>query len=233
MRRFYHPHLPSIGQNIILDEKGSHHLLRVVGISKNEEVEVFDGKGRACIAILQDIKKKSAVLELTKEQDVQSKDYMEYWLLVALVRPEPFSNILRMATEIGVHHIIPFHCTRSVHRGGKRERWEKIILSAVQQCGRYDIPKLHDVQHFEDALELVADIEKKWIFHTSNHDENLEPIELLTNKKAVIIGPEGGFTTDEVLIAKQKKCMQKVLGSFILRTDTAVAVILSHIKFGI
>ena len=69
-----------------------------------------------------------------------------------------------MATEIGVHHIVPFHCTRSVQRGGKRERWEKIILSAVQQCGRYDIPKLHDVQHFEDALELVADIEKKWIF---------------------------------------------------------------------
>ena len=60
MRRFYHPHLPSIGQHIVLDEKGSHHLLRVVGISKNEEVEVFDGKGRACIAFLQDVKKEVA-----------------------------------------------------------------------------------------------------------------------------------------------------------------------------
>ena len=233
MRRFYHPHLPSVGQKIVLDEKGSHHLLRVTGISKSEEVEVFDGKGRACIAILQDVKKKSAILELTKEQDVQTKDHMEYWLLVALVRPDPFSNILRMATEIGVHHIVPFHCTRSVQRGGKRERWEKIILSAVQQCGRYDIPKLHDIQQFEDALELVVDIKEKWIFHTSHQAENIEPIELVTNKKAVIIGPEGGFTTDEILLANQKKCMQKVLGSFILRTDTAVAVGLSHIKFGI
>tara|TARA_B100000925_G_C21961437_1_gene453567 strand:- start:634 stop:1335 length:702 start_codon:yes stop_codon:yes gene_type:complete len=233
MRRFYHPHLPSIGQNIILGEKASHHLLRVVGISRNEEVEIFDGKSRACIAILQDVKNKSAVLELIKEQDVPPKDNMEYWLLVALVRPDPFSNILRMATEIGVHHIVPFHCTRSVQRGGKRERWEKIILSAVQQCGRYDIPKLHDVQHFEAALALVADVEKKWIFHTSNHEENMDFPQLATNKKAVIVGPEGGFTTDEVVLAKQKKCMQKVLGSSILRTDTAVAVILSQIKFGI
>ena len=233
MRRFYHPHLPSIGQKIILNEKGSHHLLRVTGISKNEEVEIFDGKGRACIAILQDVKKKSAVLELIKERDAFVKDDTEYWLLVALVRPDPFSNILRMATEIGVHHIVPFHCSRSVQRGGKRERWEKIILSAVQQCGRYDTPKLHDVQQFEDALELVADIENKWIFHTSHHDKIIEPMEVATHKKAVIIGPEGGFTTDEVLFANQKKCMQKVLGTFILRTDTAVAVGLSHLKFGI
>ena len=60
----------------------------------------------------------------------------------------------------------------------------------------------------------------------------MEVMDFTTNEKAVIIGPEGGFTTDEVLIARQKKCMQKVLGSFILRTDTAVAVVLSHIKFG-
>ena len=202
------------------------------GISKNEEVEIFDGKGRACVALLKDVKKKSAVLELIKEQDIQRNNDIEYWLLVALVRPEPFSNILRMATEIGVHHIVPFHCTRSVQRAGKRERWEKIILSAVQQCGRYDIPKLHDVQDFEEALELVVEIEEKWIFHTSNHDESIDFTDESTTSKAILIGPEGGFTAAEVLLAKQNKCMQKMMGRFILRTDTAVAVVLSHIKFG-
>ena len=196
-----------------------------------KKLRIFDGKGRACVAVLQEVKKKSAVLELIEERDVLVKDDTEYWLLVALVRPDPFSNILRMATEIGVSY-----CTLSLLKicseRGKRERWEKIILSAVQQCGRYDIPKLHDVQRFEDALELVVDIEKVDFSHKSSM-KSLSLIDTVTNKKAVIVGPEGGFTTDEILFANQKKCMQKVLGSFILRTDTAVAVGLSHIKFGI
>ena len=204
MRRFYHPHLPSVGQKVFLDEKGSHHLLRVVGISKHEEIEVFDGKGRACIAILQDVKKKSAVLEMIKEQDVSIEKYLEYWLLVALVRPDPFSNILRMATEIGVDHIVPFHCTRSVQRGCKRERWEKIILSATQQCGRYTLPKLHNLLQFEEALDLVADIENKWIFHPNGCDETLKIIDTIENSKAVFVGPEGGFTFDEIFLLKIK-----------------------------
>ena len=90
MRRFYHPHLPSIGQKIILDEKGSHHLLRVTGISKNEEVEIFDGKGPSLHCYFTGGEKKSAVLELIKERDVLVKIDIEYWLLVALVRPDPF-----------------------------------------------------------------------------------------------------------------------------------------------
>ena len=78
----------------------------------------------------------------------------------------------------------------------------------------------------------MDDIEKKWIFHPGC-DDAIESTDIAVNSKAIIIGPEGGFTLDEIVLAKQKKCMQKVLGQFILRTDTAVAVVLSYIKFGI
>jgi 16S rRNA (uracil1498-N3)-methyltransferase len=235
MRRFYHPHIPKIGQEIHLDEKSSHHFLRVVGVAKNEQVEVFDGKGNACIAVLQEAKKRAAILEIKDVLEIAIQDPVTYWLLVALVRPDPFANLLRMATEIGVHHIVPFHCTRSVQRRGKRDRWEKIILSAVQQCGRYDIPKVHETLHFEQALELVADIDQKWIFHPAEDmafSKDIESREEIVQKKVIVVGPEGGFTPSEIQLAKQKKCVQKSLGSFIFRTDTAVAVILSHVKFG-
>ena len=163
MRRFYHPHLPSIGQNIILDEKGSHHLLRVTGISKNKEVEIFDGKGRACIAILQEVKKKSAVLALIKERDVLVKDDTEYWLLVALVRPEPFSNILRMATEI-VHHIVPFHYG-SVQRGkgndGRKSfiRFNNVDVMTFPNCMMFNKVKMLgtgvDIEKVDFSFEVI------------------------------------------------------------------------------
>ena len=236
MRRFYYHSLPEVGNNICLDTQNSHHLLRVVGISKNEEVEIFDGNGRACIAILRDIQKK-AILEIIKSVEIQQSADVEYWLLVALVRPEPFSNILRMATEIGVHHIIPFQCNRSLQRSEKTERWERIIFSAVQQCGRYDIPKLYPMQTFAEALDIISHVDQKWIFHpmeaSATVSEQWNDLENQTIRhRAVVVGPEGGFEDEEIQLACEKKCMHKVLGRLIFRTDTAVAVTLAHMKFG-
>ena len=242
MRRFYYPSIPDVGQNICLDIQSSHHLLRVVGISKEEEVEIFDGKGKASIAILQDVQKKKATLQITRSVETQPNTDVQYWLLVALVRPEPFGNLLRMATEIGVHHIVPFQSSRSLHRSEKSERWENIVLSAVQQCGRYDIPKIYPLQSFSDALETIAHIDQKWIFHPSDSeiqlDDNKERLDVASSieqdqkEQAIVIGPEGGFEREEIQLALKKKCMHKVLGRFILRTDTAVAVTMAHIKFG-
>ena len=62
--------------------------------------------------------------------EIQQSADVEYWLLVALVRPEPFSNILRMATEIGVHHIIPFQCNRSLQRSEKTELEKNHLFSS-------------------------------------------------------------------------------------------------------
>jgi len=234
MRRFFHSPLNSIGETLYLDEKGSHHLLRVVGIGPQEEVILFDGQGRSCLAILCDVQKGRAVLEIKTDITSTDNNLEEYWLLVGLVRPNPFSTILRMATELGVHHIVPILCDRSMQRSGKLERWKKIVLSASQQCGRSDVPKVYDIHELEQALTFVEHVDQKWLFHPKSVsvEQNLERPVWPIYTQAIFIGPEGGFTEKELSLIKQKKCMQKTLGNLIFRTDTAVVVALSHVLFG-
>jgi RNA methyltransferase, RsmE family len=231
MRRFFHYPLPATGNTVHLDEQASHHLLRVVGIAVNEEVVLFDGQGRSCHAVLKGVEKGIAVLEIKNEIKSASEKTEEYWLLVSLVRPNPFSTVLRMATELGVHHIVPVLSSRSIQRAGKIERWKKIVLSSAQQCGRSDVPTVYDVHSLENALDLIEHVDQKWLFHPHDSIEVNSDIKT-SGSQAILVGPEGGFTESELLLAKEKRCVQKTLGGLMFRTDTAVAVVLSYVRFG-
>jgi 16S rRNA (uracil1498-N3)-methyltransferase len=223
MRRFFIQEIPDEEHpRCVLDSTESHHLFRVVKIAKGEEVILFDGKGHSCVAILDKTLIQRA--ELCWIRDLhEERDDTEIWLYLCLLKQQAWSTSLRMATELGVHHIVPVVADRSIVRKEKKDRWESIILSSTKQCGRAHLPQLHSFCSFSDmcsssfsypryilapdAPKLSADIRKE---HT-----------------AVCIGPEGGYTQAEINKATQSGWVAAGLGSTVLRADTAVVGALS------
>ena len=218
MRRFYFADLPSAEQSeVLLDPKTSHHLLRVLGVAPEEEFELFDGR-KSCLVRLKGVNEGRAICQWTKSLDAGDLS-KEVWLLMGLIRQQPFSNVLRMATEIGVSRIIPVLCERSVARADKYDRWLRIIQSSAAQCGRVRLPKLDHLCSPSEAIQRSAELPVRVLLNPG------EPSVLqATAPMGIWIGPEGGLSSDEVLLAKEHGWSLAGLGDTVLRADTAAAV---------
>ena len=224
MRRFFVSVLPSSSQPLcLLDEKESHHLFRVVKIAKGEEIELFDGKGSACVAMLVETKDQRAQVRWICDLTVDiAQD--EVWLFLSVLKQQAWSTALRMATELGVHHIVPVLSTRTIARKEKKERWESIILAAVKQCGRTTIPILHPMQSFDQICLENHSIPNRLILVPSAHSLSAFSG---SGDTALCIGPEGGFSSAEIQKATQHGWVACGLGNTVLRADTATVSALS------
>ena len=223
IRRFFTEQIPLNGEQVVLSPEVSHHLLRVVGIAPQEEVELFDGKGQACRGKLVGVRAGCAVI-LVSLMVPRKAPRREIHLFQGLLRQQAFSTVLRMSTELGVMHIHPVLCTRSVARGDKPQRWRKIVASSVAQSGRSDWPQLYELSSFEQACKLVNYCHR-WVLHPDTEgsmvSERGDPV-------AVFIGPEGGLTDTELELALTEGWRLAGFSGGVLRADTAAAAALAQ-----
>ena len=225
MRRFFSERLPNPNEMVLLKEEVSHHLLRVVGIAPGEEVELFDGEGNACVAYLSFVKEGRALMKWRQELE-KDLSLPEIWVGLALTKKDAFATALRMLTEIGVAHIVPIQSARSVAKGDKSERWNKIVRGAAGQSKQAKIPKIHPLNLWGSGLDLLADIPNRWILHPVESEGRLMKA---VEKTAILIGPEGGFTEKEVAKAVKRGWRTASLSPNVLRADTAAIVAVSQL----
>ena len=220
MRRFHCHRLPTPKQNVLLDQQTSHHILRVVGIAPKESVELFNGQGSGCVAHLIDVTQGLATMGWVSALElVPSRP--ELTLVLALTKGDAFATAIRMTTEMGVSQIIPLQAQRSIAKGDKQERWQKIANGAAAQSKRLTIPIIYPLQTWGSLWSEIP-IGQRWVLHPS--DANVEPVTKIFEPTVLFIGPEGGFTDKEVSVLLENGCKHRSLGSLVLKADTAAIV---------
>jgi 16S rRNA (uracil1498-N3)-methyltransferase len=225
MRRFLSDKLPDEAEMILLSAEQSHHMLRVVGISRGEHVVLMDGLGGVCEAALHDIEGGLARLRFVSAVNRQTQP-VDIWFFLALTKPPAFSLSLRMLTEIGVAHVVPVITERSQNRSEKNDRWKRIILSALQQSGRQYQPTLHSLQSFDEALNFSHSLGARFVLQP-----NAPSLESTQSSCAAFIGPEGGFSESELTLLSERGWQARGLGQTTLRADTAAAVAAGILAF--
>ena len=191
----------------------NHETVRLVSDGIGYFAEVFQEGGRKCARIL------------SKDTEINELN-TSVILCMALIRREKFEFVLQKATELGVSKIVPFESERCVVKD-KKERSEKqsqrrsaIVLEAAEQCKRNRVPevcppvKLSDLAGFRSQLNLAA-YEKAG--SESDHLNDLLPASSVT----IVIGPEGGFSEQEIRILSEQGFIPVTLGNRILRAETA------------
>ncbi|MFL6247125.1 MAG: RsmE family RNA methyltransferase [Thermoanaerobaculia bacterium] len=207
-----------------------HHSVRVVRIRVGEEVELFDRAGNAARGIVRSLDRDSALVATTESLPSRESPLAMH-LAMAVIQLEKFELVLQKATELGVRTIIPMVTERVELRreryANKRERWERIVFEAVKQSGRAVIPRIEEPLDFAD---VVARSGAKVLFDADAEPSSIEQLGEVT----LLIGPEGGWTDDELRDARAAGCLFQRLGPRRLRAETAAiaATVLLSSRFG-
>ena len=228
LSRFFIDAPLSLGQHE-LPEAQAHYIGRVLRHAAGDAVQLFDGSGQEYLGELIEVGKKSVRVELREALAGMAESPLSIHLGQGLSRGERMDWAIQKATELGANQISPIVSARCEvrlkdERADKRmAHWRQIAISACEQCGRSSLPQINPPLTLEQWLEQVeADL--KLVLHPVAEPwaSHPQPASL-----AMLIGPEGGLSEDEVQQAMARGFHAARLGPRVLRTETAPVVALS------
>lgn len=223
--RIYQPCPIELGATIELDERGSHYLIRVLRVQMNEQVSLFNGLGGEFTCTVVAVGKKRIKLKVLTAVAREVESPIHLTLAQGLARGEKMDYIVQKAVELGVVTVIPLITTRSTvkltrERAEKKvNHWQQIAISACEQSGRNVIPQIEPITDYDDWIKH-AQADYKWVLDP-HAKATLRVNDQKKSNMILLIGPEGGLTTDEVRMAEQNGFKTLTLGPRILRTETA------------
>lgn len=207
----------------LLEDDEAHHLISVTRTKVDEIVELVNGRNQLAKAVVKEIKKKAVVLEI-QEIKTEAQPPYTFILAQAIPRLNRLDTILEKGTELGMSEIWLFPGERSEKKEINQERSKKIVINAMKQCGRLDLPKIV----LKPTLEKWSKqdiIGQAYFGDLSIEAPPFSNIE--ENKITFFIGPESGLSQRELELLKKMDGKGVKLHPNILRTDTAPLVALS------
>ena len=229
---FFVPPEQVSNESIIISGNEFRHLQKVKRKRVGDQIQITDGDGNFYTAKLSQIKATQATAEIVKKQRLVGETLVAITLAQGLIRSQKMDWIIEKGTELGIKRFIPVETNYSQVRPSdlKYSRWEKITQSAIKQCGRSYLPKIEKKRKSNDLLEYLT---KPVIFAHPGIKDSVSGIILDLNRKrtfrelSLLIGPEGGFSEDEVLNFKEWGFHQVQLGNRRLRSETAALILVA------
>jgi len=221
--RFYFPGvLPRAGE-VELPPASAHHALKVLRLNSGDAVVLFDGSGGELSARL-DIRARLAVAVDGRWQEVSRESPLDIVLVQALASGDKMDWIIQKAVELGVSGIVPVQAVRSVLRlAGERadkklEHWRQVVIAACEQCGRNRLPFVAPVQSLGACLAQATDA-VRWVLAPGG--ERLSAVQPVPSSIQLLVGPEGGWSDEELALCLRASSRAVGLGARVLRTETA------------
>lgn len=236
--RIYQPSPLVVGQTLMLSEDGANHIGRVLRMQSGQELALFNGDGHQYLATLRQVGKKNVEVQVTEQQARSLESPLALHLGQVISRGDKMDFTIQKSVELGVSCITPLFSERcGVKLTGerlekKREQWQKIVISACEQCGRNVVPEVKMPMMLDDwlaepTLELKLNLHPRAQYSINTLPEPSHGVRLL-------IGPEGGLSSEEIERALAEDFKEMLLGPRVLRTETAAltAITALQCRFG-
>ncbi|MDI6688891.1 MAG: 16S rRNA (uracil(1498)-N(3))-methyltransferase [Actinomycetota bacterium] len=243
--RFFVPPKNIQGLEICIVGDDVNHIRNVLRLKPGENVIVCDGRGSVYETQIIRIGKQEVITRILKHQ-VQESLPPHVALFQGLPKGPKMDFIVQKATELGVFKIVPVVMERTVVKlnaikdGNRVQRWRRIALEAAKQCQRATLPEVSEPISLVQSLELLPNFDSILIFWEEEKKASVREVlndrlsagrRGMPEKVAMVIGPEGGLTEEEVLAIRDIGGQTVTLGNLILRTETASIVGLAIVLY--
>jgi len=190
-------------------------------------VVLFDNSGYDFSATIKDFGKDGVSFDIAEKTRNNVRPERETYLFASIVKKDNFEWIVEKATELGVSQIIPVLSSRSEKKSINMERLTKVSIEASEQSGRATIPVIHKILDLQKALTDFAHLKSiAWDPAAAKFTSD----DVLTIN-GVYIGPEGGWSPEELEMFRTHGVHLHSLGPQILRAETAVVAVISRLVF--
>ena len=228
MQKFIIPKIDTIPSKATLHGQDAKHLSKVLRLKKGDRIEITNGEGKDFTAIITFISPANIGLDIIDEYDSLTESPIDITLCSGMLKDKKMDLVIKHLTQLGIREWIPFFCERSVptpdikRMENRKNRWKTIAKESLKQCRRSRLPQISNPLSFEKLLVHSASYDLKIAFWEKATQRLNTLKRASSNKKVlVLIGPEGGFSKTEMIMAKGKGFLSYSLGPRILRAETA------------
>ena len=244
MRHFFIEPSPGLNSLVAIRQPEAHHIKNVLRLKPGDRIRLFDGAGFEYEAVIRKMSATKVDVEILSKVRATLRSGPKIMVAQAFLKEKKMDDLVRKLCELGVAKWIPFFSRRSIPRpnasrlAGRRRRWQRIAAEALKQCRRVDLPEITEALSFEAVLDVGKTCDLNIVFWenesspiNSGIGSNEKPP---INKILLMLGPEGGFTHQEIQMAEHSGFVVAGLGPRILRAETATlaAVTLVQYLFG-
>jgi 16S rRNA (uracil1498-N3)-methyltransferase len=223
------------GTRIDLPHGAAHHVLRVLRLQLGAALMLFDGEGGEYRAELVQASARAVAVHVIEHHDIERESPLTVTLVQGLAAADRMDYVVQKAVELGAAAIVPVIATRSVARlEGARaarrvEHWRQIVIAACEQSGRNRLPRVHAPCALAAWLRASSPAELR-VLLLPDAEGSLADLAQPAGTIELLVGPEGGFTTEESAAARAAGFRPVRLGTRVLRTETAGAAMLAAMQ---
>jgi len=231
MQLFYNPALTETTTQFVFPKDESKHITKVLRKKEGDILHITNGKGWLFKAEINLADIKHCTVNVITKTYQKQRDYNLHLAVAPTKMNDRYEWFLEKATEIGIDSITPIICDHSERKVIKKERFDKIVQSAMKQSLHYYLPKLNNAIRFSEFIEQEFK-GQRFIAHCEELDKKtlkqaLQPKQDVT----ILIGPEGDFSVKEIKTALEHQFIPVTLGATRLRTETAAIVACHSVAF--
>jgi 16S rRNA (uracil1498-N3)-methyltransferase len=237
--RFFAPDLDPERGEVALPSEEARQLTRVLRLTRGDEVVVFDGRGWEFVARVETTGRDRVSVMLVRQIDPRPEPRVPIVLIQAILKGNKMDDVVRDAVMLGARAIVPLISAHVAVKGGAithgrpAGRWRRIALSSAKQCGRTTVPDIHDPVPFRDWLSKTH--ETLFLVEPSAAPPGTVSLRSYFGRvppesAALVVGPEGGWSPDEVASAVATGWTTVTLGRLTLRADAVAVAALSMLQ---
>ena len=222
---------------IELENEAHHYIKHVLRMRAGDPLFLFNGTEKEYAAKIAAIQKNKTVIQILEAKTSHKESPIHIIIGQAVPKGQKMDNMIPRITELGAFALVPLITQRSDLKKvspQKLKRWQKIATQSAQQTGRSTVPKIFSPVTLTDFLEENQHHEKILFYELASAENFKTAVEnSKTDALYLIIGPEGGFSPEEISQAQQAGCRIVSLGKRILKTETvapAVTAIIQYVK---
>lgn len=232
--RIHHPAPLVVDTQIQLETDATNHVANVLRLKANHPIVLFNGDGNEYSAELIEVQKRKVLVQVDAKLGISVESPLAIHLGQGVSRGDRMDLVLQKSTELGVAEITPLLTERcgvklDPQRWQKKlQQWQKILISACEQCGRNQLPKLNPPVQISEWLQQSTPQLRLTLSPTA--ETQLRNLNVPKDGVRLLIGPEGGLTEQEVYQSEENGFNSIKMGPRILRTETAAITVISALQ---
>jgi 16S rRNA (uracil1498-N3)-methyltransferase len=216
-----------------LSEDAAHHAVHVLRLREGDEVTLFNGRGGEFAARIASMQRLRISIDLLQHRAIERESPLRITLVQGVSAGERMDSTVRKAVELGVAEVQPVLAARSVARPkgdraeNRRSHWQKIVISACEQCGRNRVPEVQALVSLDDYRPESGTTK---ILLSPASELPLSKLSTAETRIVLAAGPEAGFTEEEEARLVEAGFVPTSLGPRVLRTETAALAALAALN---